>query len=143
MPGPSKRSGGTRGKYGKPVSSGASKRAAAAKTLLEAKPGAIASSGPIKGVTLHKVMGKMFAILILRSEESVILKCDPDLVEILREKYEGVGHKSHLDKRFWIDVQLNADVPAAEIKHLIQRSYELVCAGLTRKQQAELAALSS
>ena len=53
------------------------------------------------------------------------------------------GHRSHLDRRFWISVDLDADVPADEVARLAEASYELVCAGLTRKQQAELAGLSA
>jgi predicted DNA-binding protein (MmcQ/YjbR family) len=40
-------------------------------------------------------------------------------------------------------VTLGSDVPASEIERLATHSYELVRAGLTRKQKAELAALSS
>ena len=58
---------------------------------------------------------------------------------MLREEYAGVGHRSHLDRRFWISVDLDADVPQSEIERLAAHSYELVRAGLTKKQQAELA----
>jgi predicted DNA-binding protein (MmcQ/YjbR family) len=91
---------------------------------------------------MYKVMGKVFAILSLRGEEYVILKCDPHLAEMLREKYAGVGHRSHLDRRFWISVSLDADVPKDEIARLAAQSYALVCASLTRKQKADLAALA-
>ncbi len=91
---------------------------------------------------MFKVMGRMFAVLAVRDEEYVILKCEPSLIEILRGQYKGVGHRSHLDPRHWIAVQLDADVPVAEIRTLATRSYELVCAGLTRRQKAELAALT-
>jgi hypothetical protein len=36
-------------------------------------------------------------------------------------------------------LSVRGDVPAKEVKRLVAHSYELVCAGLTRKQQAELA----
>ena len=83
----------------------------------------------------------MFAILEARRLELVILKCDPQLVEVLREQYEGVGHRSHLDRRFWIHVRLDADVPPEEVERLAAGSYALVTAGLTRAQKAALAAL--
>ena len=109
---------------------------------LEAKPGAVGNALPsAPGVTLHKVMGKMFAVLEVRKARYLIVKCDPHLAEILREQYAGVGHRSHLNRRFWIAIDLDADVPADEIVSLIERSYALVCEGLTRKQKAELAAL--
>ena len=91
---------------------------------------------------MFKVMGRMFAILSVRGDEYVILKCDPHLAEILRDQYAGVGHRSHLDRRFWITVSLGADVPADEIERLAAHSYDLVRANLTRKQRAELKALS-
>ena len=120
-----------------------SQRAAAVKAALEAKPGAVgAPLASAKGVVIYKVMGKMFAILTLRHIESVILKCAPHLAEILREQYAGVGHRSHLDRRFWISVTFDADVPTGEIERLADYSYDLVCAKLTRKQKAELEALS-
>lgn len=121
-----------------------SQRAAAVKASLEAKPGAVGAPLPsASGVVIYKVMGKMFAILTSRRTEDVILKCDPHLAEIMREQYAGVGHRSHLDRRFWISVNLDADVPAEEIERLVAHSYDLVAAKLTRKQRAELAALSS
>ncbi len=92
---------------------------------------------------MYKVMDKIFAILEMRRIEALILKCDPNMVEVLRAKYAGVGHRTHLDRRFWICVNLDADVPADEIDRLATHSYDLVCASLTRKQKAELAALSS
>jgi predicted DNA-binding protein (MmcQ/YjbR family) len=87
---------------------------------------------------MYKVMGKMFAIVGLGKVQHVIVKCDPHLVEVLKETYAGVGHRSHLDPRNWISVELDADVPEDEIGRLVEQSYELVCAGLTRKQREAL-----
>ena len=110
---------------------------------LKAKPGAVGDVlTSARGVTLYKVMGKMFAIVTDHRIENVILKCDPHLAEILRQQYAGVGHRSHLDRRFWIAIDLRADVPMAEVERLVGGSYELVSAGLTKKQKAELAALA-
>ena len=91
---------------------------------------------------IYKVMGKMFAILAVRGTPNVILKCDAHLAQVLRGHYQGVGHRSHLDRRFWISVDLDSDVPPSEIRRLVDHSYEQVCAGLTRKQKAELEALA-
>jgi predicted DNA-binding protein (MmcQ/YjbR family) len=123
-------------------------RTEALKAVLEAYPGAEAVPVPTPGgrpppAVMYKVMAKIFAILNLRGAEAVILKCDPHWSDILREQYQGVGHRSHLDPRNWIDVKLDADVPPEEVERLVARSYELVCSGLTRKQKAGLAALSA
>lgn len=115
------------------------------KAVLEAIPGADAvpvpmpRGGPAPAV-MYKLMGKMFAILSIRGDAFVIVKCDPGLADILRQTYSGVGHRSHLDRRFWISIDLDTDVPLAEIRKLIAGSYDLIHASLTRKQKEELAA---
>ncbi len=122
-------------------------RTQALKAFLDSMPGAVgapmtASTGTLPLVLIYKIMGKMFAILAVRGDENVILKCDPHLAEELKVQYAGIGHRSHLDRRFWISVGLNADVPTEEVERLVAHSYDLVCAGLTKKQKAELASLS-
>jgi predicted DNA-binding protein (MmcQ/YjbR family) len=124
-----------------------SERVTALKATLDAMPGAtnVSRSQPrsTKGPLAldYKVMGKTFAILQVRGGDRVILKCDPHLIEILKDQYAGVGHRSHLDRRFWICIELDADVPAAETERLAAGSYDLVRAGLTHKQRAELEGL--
>ena len=124
------------------------KRITNVKAWIEAKPGAEGraftprkNSPPL--VVIYKVTGKIFAILSVRGVEDVILKCDPVLASALRKEYTGIGHRSHLDRRFWISVRLDADVPIKEIRRLISLSYDLVCATLTAKQRTELARLAA
>jgi predicted DNA-binding protein (MmcQ/YjbR family) len=119
------------------------RRTANVKAWIEAQPGAEGRAfSPRKNspplVLIYKVMGKTFAILSVRGVQDVILKCDPLLVTALRKDYTGVGHRSHLDRRFWISVRLDADVPPKEIRRLVSLSYDLVCANLTAKQRTEL-----
>jgi len=118
------------------------------KAFLEKLPAAEAVPAPApRGAAplglMFKIMGKMFAVLSLRGDEYVVLKCDPHLADMLRAKYEGIGRRTHLDPRHWIAVSLDADVPKKEVERLAQQSYALVVSGLTKKQQAELAARSS
>jgi len=123
------------------------RRRAAVQAWIETQPGAEGhaftprrNSPPL--VVIYKVMGKVFAILSVRGTPDVILKCDPTLASVLRKDYTGVGHRSHLDRRFWISVRLDADVPLKEIKGLVSLSYDLVCAKLTAKQKTALALLA-
>jgi predicted DNA-binding protein (MmcQ/YjbR family) len=110
---------------------------------LGARPGVtadpvLAPRGRAPVAMMYKLAGKIFAIVGLGKAEEVILKCDPHLVEVLKETYSGVGHRSHLDRRFWICVALDADVPPEEIDRMVDQSHDLVRASLTRKQRAEL-----
>jgi len=116
------------------------------KFVLDAMPGAVAepmtaARGSQPLVLIYKIMGKMFAILSVRKEQFVILKCDPFRADMLREQYRGVGHRSHLDRRYWIGVDLDADVPADEIEALVVHSWEQVAATLPKKQRAALEAI--
>jgi predicted DNA-binding protein (MmcQ/YjbR family) len=130
-------------RQGNDTKSRLSRRAAAVKAWIEAQPGAqgralipCKNSPPL--AVIYKVMGKMFAVLSVRGVEDVLLKCDPILASVLRKDYAGVGHRSHLDRRFWINVRLDADVPLKQIRRLISLSYALVCSKLTAKQRAAL-----
>src|SRR5580765_8040881 len=121
-----------------------SERTDAVKAAIEARPGASGGALPsARGVTLYKVMGKMFAILEVNKVTGVVLKCDPHLAEILKGQYAGVGHRGHLDRRFWIHLNFEGEVPTEEIIRLVAHSYDQVCATLTRKQRAELEALGA
>ena len=116
---------------------------AALKDVLDAMPGAsaapmTASRGTEPLVLIYKIMDKTFAILGVRAEPFVILKCDPFRADLLRQTYEGVGHRSHLDPRYWISVALDADVPADEVRALAAHSWDQVAATLTKKQRQEL-----
>lgn len=121
-----------------------SRRTKSLQMVLGRMPGATlhpmsARSGSPPLAFIYKIMGKMFAIVSARGEEFVILKCDPTLAQALRQQYKGVGHRSHLDRRYWISVDLAADVPSREVRRLVDHSYGLVSAGLTAKQRSALA----
>lgn len=125
-----------------------SRQSTALMAHLDAKPGAVpVPYFPARATTplilMYKIMEKIFAIVSVRGDEGVILKCDPDLVPMLREQFAGIGHRSHLDARYWISVSLDSDVPAKEIKRLADQSYQLVYSGLSKKQKAEFDKLIS
>ncbi len=80
-----------------------------------------------KDVAVYKVQDKMFALI---SEGSVplriSLKCDPQLAEVLREKYESVMPGYHLNKKHWNTIVLSGQLDWQEVQALIVHSYNLV-----------------
>lgn len=103
----------------------------------------VTESFPFDEQTLvFKVMGKMFALCGLeRIPSQVNLKCDPDRSVALRAEYDGLilpGY--HMSKLHWNTI-LMEDLPPALVMELIDHSYNLVVAGLTKKLQQELKAL--
>lgn len=70
---------------------------------------------------------KMFAIVADDSKPlRVSLKCDPQLAELLREKYETVLPGYHLNKKHWNTILYTGQMPEDEFKDLIRLSYNLV-----------------
>ena len=88
-----------------------------------------------EGALVFKVAGRIFAILV---GSSVSLKCDPGHAAILRETYRAITPGYHLDKRHWNTIDLDASVPDDVLADLIQDSYELVVARLTRAERASI-----
>lgn len=106
-----------------------------------AKPGAVEDYPFGDEVVVFKVAGKMFALVSLGPEPGTVsLKCDPDLAEDLRARYAAITAGYHLSKRHWNTVTLDGSVPGDELLELVDHSYDLVVAGLTRAQRAALPA---
>lgn len=72
---------------------------------------------------------KMFALIAETSNPlRLSLKCDPNLAETLREKYETVLPGYHLNKKHWNTIILTGQLSEEEIQDLIRHSYQLVSA---------------
>ncbi len=70
---------------------------------------------------------KLFALIAEGSQPlQISLKCDPNLAELLRDKYESVLPGYHLNKRHWITVLVTGQLEDDEIRDLIRHSFELV-----------------
>lgn len=71
--------------------------------------------------------GKLFALIANNSDPlRVSLKCDPQLAEVLREKYETVVPGYHLNKKHWNTIICTGQMPDDEILDLARLSYRLV-----------------
>jgi predicted DNA-binding protein (MmcQ/YjbR family) len=91
------------------------------------------------GVSVFKVEGKMFALVMLDGDPGFVnLKCDPDLALELRAHYAAVRPGYHANKRHWNSVDLDGSIPADELREMIERSYELVVEGLPQASRRRL-----
>jgi predicted DNA-binding protein (MmcQ/YjbR family) len=80
-----------------------------------------------EGVAVYKVNDKMFALIAEdKNPLQVSLKCDPQLSEILREKYVEIMAGYHLNKKHWNTLVLAGELPWEEVQGLIVHSYNLV-----------------
>lgn len=97
-----------------------------------------ATSDYDKNILTFSVMDKWFCFVNIEEFDFCDLKCDPIQSKRLQDEYEGITPGYHMNKDHWISVHFKKDVPKSKIESLVQDSYDLVVAGLTKKQQKEL-----
>ena len=110
---------------------------------LDAKPSATSGRPFGPEHVVYKIGGKMFAIVADAEPPHFTLKCDPVLAEIMRGQYAAITPGYHTDKRHWITIRQDADLPDAEVTRLFDHAYDIVRAKLTRAAKAALAAAES
>lgn len=88
---------------------------------------------------VFKVMGKMFA-LVSQNEETarVTLKCVPTDAEVLVSQFDSVIPGYYMNKKHWITISLEGDLPDEMLTELANASYELVVSKLTKTQKRQL-----
>ena len=90
-------------------------------------------------VLVYKMGGKMFATLGMDDEMARMnLKCDPNRAVELREEHEGILPGYHINKKHWNNLVLDDSLQGSLVVELIEHSYELVVAGLSRTVREEL-----
>src|SRR5437763_14748120 len=88
-------------------------------------------------VLVFKVAGKMFALMSLDEVPATAnLKCDPDLALELRDRYEQVRPGYHMNKKHWNTVEIEGGIPEAELRKMIDHSYDLVVQGVPRASRS-------
>ena len=112
----------------------------------------LAKTGAVKDYKLewqwwrYQVGGKLFAATCQPGPEHkgydcrelLTLKCDPLRSELLRAEFLDIIPGFYCDKRHWISVFLDGDVPEDVLRDLCDCSYRLVFGKLSQKLQREL-----
>lgn len=60
----------------------------------------------------------------------------------LQDKYEGIKPGYHMNKKHWISVYFNKDVPDKTVKELVKQSYDRVVASLSKREREALLLLN-
>ena len=103
------------------------------------KPGATEDTPFGEDVLVFKVGGKVFALAPLDEVPAAAnLKCDPDLALELRDRYEQVRAGYHMNKKHWNTVEIDSGIPDAELRKMIDHSYELVLRTLPKVKREKL-----
>ena len=98
----------------------------------------------------YLIQGKLFAALCepdpkyqtYGGHPLLNLKCDPRLAEGFRAQYPEILPGFYTDKRHWIAVLLDGDLPGEVLRDLCDMSYRLVLEKLPKRVQREISELS-
>ncbi len=83
------------------------------------------------------VKDKMFCFFDMDKFDACTIKCDPNKIEELKEKYKAVSKPFNLSPKYWINVSFNSDMPDGKLKELVRKSYNLVIEGMPKKVRKE------
>ncbi len=86
---------------------------------------------------VFKVADKMFTVTYISTFDTIALKCDPNLIVDLKEKYTAVTKPPYFDEKHWISVVMDGSVSDKTIFEWIDLSYNLTIAKLTKKVKNE------
>lgn len=89
----------------------------------------------------YQVGDKMFAAVCLDESGKpyyITLKLDPAEGEFLRGQYDDIIPGYYMNKIHWNSIVPNGKVPDELLREMLDKSYELVFAGLSRKKREEI-----
>lgn len=107
-------------------------------------PGAVEEYKEAWDAVLYRVQGRIFAMVLEDHEGNPLLNFKSDFGEVapLHARYDALMPAYHMSKKHWTSLRLDLDCPEEIVRHLIIRSYELVVAGLPRRDRDLLARAS-
>jgi predicted DNA-binding protein (MmcQ/YjbR family) len=88
-----------------------------------------------RDVLCFYIGSKWFCYCNIEVFDFCCLKCKPDKNLELQATYLGIRPGWHMNKRHWISVYFNQDVPDETIKELVQQSYDIVYHSLSKKEK--------
>lgn len=94
----------------------------------------------------YQIGGKMFAAICLGENDVpyyITFKLKPEEGDFLRQQYEDIVPGYYMNKMHWNSVKPDGAVPDDLLKDLLDKSYELVLKGFSKKKQQEILAGSA
>ena len=84
----------------------------------------------------------MYALVSQHEEvPRITLKVNPSDGEVLVSQYDSVTPGYYMNKKHWITISLNGELPFDMIQELSKKSYDLVVSKLTKKDKERLEGL--
>lgn len=86
----------------------------------------------------YQIGGKMFAAICLDENDKpyyITLKLNPVEGDFLRQQYEDIIPGYYMNKIHWNSINPDGEVPDDLLKDLLDKSYQLVLGGFSKKKQ--------
>lgn len=88
---------------------------------------------------VYKVCGKMYALVAWQETPlKITLKVDPAQADLQRAMFASIKPGYHMNKQHWNTIELSGELSDAQLTSLIDDSYQLVVAKLTKKERLAL-----
>lgn len=99
-----------------------------------------ATSAYDRNLLVFYVAEKWFCFVNVDVFDFCNIKCPSEQIEELQDRYEGIKPGYHMNKKHWVSVYFDKDVPEKTIKELVRQSYDRVVASLSKKEREALQA---
>lgn len=89
----------------------------------------------------YQIGGKMFAAVCLDDNDKpyyITLKLEPSEGDFLRQQYEDIIPGYYMNKLHWNSVNADGTVSDELLKDMLNKSYNLVLSGFSKKKQKEI-----
>lgn len=89
----------------------------------------------------YQIGKKMFAAICLDDNDNpyyITLKLEPAEGDFLRKQYDDIIPGYYMNKVHWNSIKADGDISDELLKDLLDKSYELVLKGFSKKKQAEI-----
>ena len=89
----------------------------------------------------YKIEDKLFCAICLDDNKKpyyITLKSDPLEAEFLRAQYDDIIPGFYMNKTHWNSIKPDGEAPDDLVKELLDKSYELILAGFSKKKRKEI-----
>ena len=89
----------------------------------------------------YQIGGKMFAAICLNDNDEpyyITLKLEPMEGDFLRQQYKDIIPGYYMNKIHWNSINPDGEVPDDLLKDMLDKSYQLVLEGFSKKKQQEI-----